>query len=642
MIENKSSSSEEINLTLEAYHNNYRQSIDEPEQFWSLQAKEHIIWSKTWNTVCQGSMKNGDVRWFEGGQLNACYNCLDRHAINTPEKIAILWQGENLTQTKTLTYAELTSETARFAKCLQDLDVCPGDRVCIYMPMIPEAIIAMMACARIGAVHSVVFAGFSAEALRSRILDAQCKIIITADFSQRGGKLIPLKQQVDQALAESSPVEKVVVVKHVGQTVPWNPSRDHDYQELLLQSEEKTDCLAMDSEAPLFILYTSGSTGKPKGVLHTTAGYLLYNNLSFKTIFQPSEQDIYWCTADIGWITGHSYIVYGPLSQGTTLFIYEGIPNYPSSQRCWELIEKHKITIFYSAPTLIRALLREGDNSLKNYNRSSLRLLGSVGEPINPEVWQWYFDVVGEGRCPIVDTWWQTETGGIALTSIPHIHTSKPGVAGLPFYGIKPAILNEQNQAIQDTGEGKLVITQTWPAQLRTLYGNHQRFLDTYFISETGYYFTGDGAERDEQGYYRIIGRIDDVINTSGHRLGTAEVESALLLYPMIAEAAVIGYPHDLKGEAICAFVLLKQNVTVCDSMLIDVNTIIKKQIGAIAKVERLVIVNNLPKTRSGKIMRRILRKIMEGHLDELGDVSTLADPQALYDVLNPIRVFGF
>lgn len=629
-----------VTLTAEQYEQSYQQSILNPEIFWANQANALLSWYQPWQQVLTGSLAQGNSRWFDGAELNVCYNCIDRHAETSPDRIALIWQSEQMDMVKRLSYGELQRQIALFAGLLQQHGIQAGDRVCIYLPMIPEALIAMLACARLGATHSVVFAGFSAQALHSRIEDAECKIVITADAGRRGGKLIPLKKQVDEALENNTTVHHVFVIRHTGLDISWNSHRDLDYQVLMSETTERAPCRPMPAESPLFVLYTSGSTGKPKGVVHSSAGYLLYALLSFRTIFQPKDTDIYWCTADIGWITGHTYLAYGPLAAGATLLIYEGVPNYPSSQRCWELIDKHQVSIFYSAPTLIRALLREGDESLAHYQLNSLRLLGSVGEPINPEVWQWYFEKVGQKRCPIVDTWWQTETGGIAMTTIPSTHPAKPGVAGLPFFGIIPALLDQQDQEIQGSGSGKLVLKQSWPGQLRTVLGDHERFLKAY-ISSQGYFITGDGAERDADGYYRITGRIDDVINCSGHRLGTAEIESALVLHPSVAEAAVVGYPHDLKGEAVAAFVLLKQDAVVDEQLGLELMRQVSQHISPIAKPERIYVVANLPKTRSGKIMRRILRKLAEGNVDDLGDVSTLADPGVLEELRNPLGRWG-
>lgn len=569
------------------------------------------------------------IRWFADGALNAAYNCVDRHAAQTPERLALIWEPDDPTEAgRRLTYRELLAEVQRFAGVLHALGIQKGDRVAIYLPMIPEAVIAMLACARIGAIHTVVFGGFSAEALAGRLRDAEAKLLITADEGRRGGKTIPLKAQADIAVAHAPSVQKVLLIRRTGAQVPLHPERDIEYSPLRDTVPPFIEAPAMEAEHPLFILYTSGSTGKPKGLLHTTGGYLTYAAHTFRLVFDYRPEDIYFCTADVGWITGHTYIVYGPLSQGATVVLFEGTPAYPTPARYWEIVDKYGVTIFYTAPTAIRALMREGDKWVQKTQRKTLRLLGSVGEPINPEAWRWYYEVVGEKRCPIVDTWWQTETGGILISPIPHQTPLKPGSATFPLPGIVPALLDTQGQEIEGPGEGILVIKKSWPGQARTMWGDHERFVQTYFSPYPGYYFTGDGARRDEEGYYWIIGRIDDVLNVSGHRIGTAEVESALVAHPAVAEAAVVGFPHPIKGEGIYAFVVLKADTPVPDPDALKKELIesVRTQIGPIAKPDVIQLAPELPKTRSGKIMRRILRKLIVGE-KEFGDISTLADP---------------
>lgn len=620
------------NITAEQYKTLYKQSIDDPETFWAEQAKEFLSWSKPWDKVIDYSFDAKDlyIKWFQGGKLNVAYNCIDRHLESKGDQVAIIWEGDDPNDDKKITFNELHHDVSKFANILKERGVKKGDRVCIYMPMIPEAGYAMLACARIGAVHSVVFGGFSPEALKGRILDSDCQVVITADEGVRAGKKIPLKANTDKALEGCPNVHTVLTVKRTGGDINWHADRDVWYHEAFATASADCPCEEMDAEDPLFILYTSGSTGKPKGILHTTGGYLLFAAITTKYTFDLQENDIYWCTADVGWITGHSYLLYGPLVNAATTVFFEGVPNYPSASRFWEVVDKHKITIFYTAPTAIRALMREGDAPVTKTSRSSLRLLGTVGEPINPEAWQWYYNVVGEARCPIVDTWWQTETGGHMLTPLPGATALKPGSATQPFFGVQPGIIDtETNKLIEGDGEasGALVITASWPGQIRSIYGDHQRMVDTYFKDYPGYYFSGDGARRDADGYYWITGRMDDVLNVSGHRMGTAEVESALVLHEKIAEAAVVGYPHDIKGQGIYAYVTPILGVEPSDELKKELVQLCRQEIGPIAKPDIIQWAPALPKTRSGKIMRRILRKIAANELDSLGDTSTLADP---------------
>ena len=617
-------------LDNDAYLRLYQQSVEQPETFWAEQAKTFLDWFKPWDQVHASDLKQGRAEWFKGGQLNVAYNCIDRHLEKRGEQIAIIWEGDNPAESAHITYNKLHHNVSRLANVLKRRGVRKGDRVCIYMPMIPEAAYAMLACARIGAVHSVVFGGFSPDALRDRILDADCHTVITADEGVRGGKYIPLKANVDKALQSCPDVSTVVVVERTQGDVAWVEGRDLWYHQAL--KEVDADCPAepMDAEDPLFILYTSGSTGKPKGVLHTTGGYLLGAAMTHKYVFDYHEGDIYWCTADVGWVTGHSYIVYGPLANAATTLMFEGVPNYPDASRFWQVIDKHQVNTFYTAPTALRALMREGAAPVKATSRSSLRLLGTVGEPINPEAWEWYFHVVGDTRCPIVDTWWQTETGSILITPLPGATDLKPGSATRPFFGVQPVLLDEQGKEIDGPGSGVLAIKASWPSQIRSVYGDHQRMVDTYFKPYPGYYFTGDGARRDEDGYYWITGRVDDVINVSGHRIGTAEVESALVLHDAVAEAAVVGYPHDVKGQGIYAYVTLMNGQEPSDELKKDLLTLVGKEIGSFAKPELIQWAPGLPKTRSGKIMRRILRKIACNELENMGDTSTLADPSVV------------
>ncbi|WP_439864039.1 acetate--CoA ligase [Pseudomonas antarctica] len=617
-------------LSQEDYQRLYRQSIEQPDTFWAEQAKGFLDWTKPWHTVQHSDITTGAAQWFAGGQLNVSYNCIDRHLAKRANQPAFIWEGDDPAKSSKISYRQLHQKVSRLANVLKSRGVKKGDRVCIYMPMIPEAAYAMLACTRIGAVHSVVFGGFSPDALRDRILDADCRTVITADEGVRGGKPVALKQNVDKALASCPNVSTVLVVERTGAAVNWNEGRDLKYQQALDAASDDCPPEPMDAEDPLFILYTSGSTGKPKGVLHSTGGYLLQAAMTFKYVLDYRDGEVFWCTADVGWVTGHSYIVYGPLANGATSLMFEGVPSYPDSSRFWQVIDKHQVNIFYTAPTALRALMREGHGPLENTSRASLRLLGSVGEPINPEAWDWYFNAVGEQRCPIVDTWWQTETGGIMLSPLVSATRIKPGCATQPMFGVQPLLLDEQGNILQGAGSGVLVIKASWPGQIRSVYGDPQRMIDTYFKPYPGYYFTGDGARRDEDGDYWITGRIDDVINVSGHRIGTAEVESALVLHDQIAEAAVVGYPHDVKGQGIYAFVTPMNGVEPSDELKKHLLDLVSKEIGSFAKPELIQWAPALPKTRSGKIMRRILRKIACNELDSLGDTSTLADPSVV------------
>lgn len=614
-------------ITSEMYEAMYKRSIEDPDGFWSDQANEFLDWMQPWSKVQEFDFTKGDIRWFEGGKLNVSYNCLDRHLETRGDQVALLWEADNPEVDKKVTYRELYEDVCKFSNVLKSRGVKKGDRVCIYMPMITEAAVAMLACTRIGAVHSIVFGGFSPDSLRDRILDSDCQTVITADEGVRGGKSVPLKVNADKALTECPNVKTCVVVRRTGGDVAWQEGRDVWYEEMM--AEASTDCPPeeMDAEDPLFILYTSGSTGKPKGVLHTTGGYLLFAAMTHKYVFDYHDGDIYWCTADIGWVTGHTYIVYGPLANGATTLMFEGIPTYPDASRFWQVIDKHQVNQFYTAPTAIRALMRSGEELVKKTSRSSLKLLGTVGEPINPEAWEWYYHVVGDSRCPIVDTWWQTETGGHLITPLPGAIDMKPGSATKPFFGVQPEIVDEQGNVLQGECSGNLVMKAPWPSMMRTLYGDHQRFIDTYFTTYPGYYFTGDGCRRDADGYYWITGRVDDVLNVSGHRLGTAEIESALVLHSSVAEAAVVGYPHDIKGQGIYAYVTLMAGVEESDDLKKELVVFVRKEIGPIATIDILQWAPGLPKTRSGKIMRRILRKVAENEIDNLGDTSTLADP---------------
>ncbi|WP_068546020.1 acetate--CoA ligase [Thalassotalea crassostreae] len=621
-------------LTEQQYQQMYRQSIEQPDEFWATQANEFLDWHKPFEQVSDVDFNKAEIEWFKGGQLNVSYNCIDRHLAERGEQTAIIFEGDEPTDSRHISYNELHSEVCKFANVLKSRGVKKGDRVCIYMPMIPEVGYAMLACARIGAVHSVVFGGFSSESIRSRIIDADCKVVVTADQGVRGGKTIPLKANVDAAVADCPNVSTVIVVEHTGAQVQWNDAVDVHYQKAKSQVSSECEPEIMDAEDPLFILYTSGSTGTPKGVLHTCGGYLLYAAMTHKYVFDYRDGEIYWCTADAGWVTGHSYIFYGPLANGATTLMFEGVPTYPDAGRCWQIVEKHKVNVFYTAPTAIRALMALGDDLVHASDRSSLRILGSVGEPINPEAWHWYYEIVGESRCPVVDTWWQTETGGILITSLPGSAGMKPGAAGLPFFGVKPAIVDGESNELTGECSGQLIIQGSWPGQMRTVYGNQERFYLTYFSQHKGNYFAGDGAKRDSDGYYWITGRIDDVLNVSGHRLGTAEIESALVLHPKVSEAAVVGYPHDIKGQGVYAYVTLMSGVEGDDELLVDLKKMVTSEMGSFAKPDLIQYAPALPKTRSGKIMRRILRKIAENEVDSLGDTSTLADPSVVDDLV--------
>ena len=614
----------------------YNESINDSEGFWKKHAKR-INWIKNFSKVKDISFDKTDlyIKWFEDGTLNVSANCIDRHLKNNSDKIALLWQGDNIEEVKKITYSELHKEVCLMSNILLKHNVNKGDRVTIYMPMIPEAVYAMLACARIGAIHSVVFGGFSPEALADRIIDCRSEFVITADESLRGGRIFPLKANVDTALTKTDLVKKVLVVKRTGNDIEFDQNRDLWWHEEKNKVDEDCKPTEMNAEDPLFILYTSGSTGKPKGVLHTSGGYLVYASMTHEYVFNHKEDDIYWCTADVGWITGHSYIVYGPLANAATTLIYEGLPNYPDASRFWEICDKHNVNTFYTAPTALRAIMKEGDELVKKTSRNSLKLLGTVGEPINPEAWKWYYEVVGEEKCPIVDTWWQTETGGIMISPLPGATDMKPGSATLPFFGIQPSIVDNQSTVLEGMAEGNLVITDSWPGQMRTVYGDHQRFIDTYFSTFDNVYFTGDGVRRDDDGYYWITGRVDDVINVSGHRLGTAEIESALVSHETVAEAAVVGFPHDIKGQGIYAYVTLKAGIEGNQELYEELLKTVSTLISPIAKPEKIQWAPNLPKTRSGKIMRRILRKIAANETEELGDISTLADPSAVDELIN-------
>ncbi|MDC3330900.1 acetate--CoA ligase [Pseudomonadales bacterium] len=621
-------------LSIDQYQDLYQKSINAPETFWPEMANEFLTWSKPWEQLTESNLMTGTAGWFIGGKLNACYNCVDRHLPERAQQTAILWEGDDPSQQATITYQDLHQRVCQLANLLIQRGVKKGDRVCLYMPMIPEAAYAMLACARIGAVHSVVFGGFSPQALQDRILDSDCQTVITADEGVRGGKTVPLKVNADLALEQCPNVHSVIVVRHTGGFVSMQPERDLWYNDETILQPSSCPAEPMDSEDPLFILYTSGSTGKPKGVLHTTGGYLLQAAMTHRYVFDYHDGDIYWCTADVGWVTGHTYIVYGPLANGATTLMFEGIPNYPDASRCWQIVDKHQVNIFYTAPTALRALMGMGNEFVQATNRSSLRILGSVGEPINPEAWEWYYHIVGDGRCPIVDTWWQTETGGIMITPLPGVTDLKPGSATLPFFGVEPVLLDPEGNVLSGATSGNLAIRSSWPSQIRTVFGDHQRCIDTYYTTYPGYYFTGDGARRDESGYYWITGRVDDVLNVSGHRMGTAEVESALVLHEAVAEAAVVGYPHNIKGQGIYAYVTLMQGVDGTDTLKRELENLVRQEIGAIAKPDILQWAPMLPKTRSGKIMRRILRKIAENELTQLGDTSTLADPSVVDDLI--------
>ena len=624
----------DAHIDAQRYRDMYQQSLDNPDSFWAEMANAFLSWDRTWDTVARYDFTKGDAQWFAGGKLNVSYNCIDRHLPERADQTALIWEGDDPADCKHITYAQLKDHVCRLANTLKARGVRKGDRVCIYMPMIPEAAFAMLACTRIGAVHSVVFGGFSPEALKDRILDSDCRTLITADEGVRGGKKVSLKANADKALADCPNVHTCLVIKHTDADIAWQEDRDIWYHNTVDVAD--SDCVpeSMDAEDPLFILYTSGSTGKPKGVLHTTGGYLLQSAMTFKYVFDYRDGEVFWCTADVGWITGHTYIIYGPLANGAISLMFEGVPTYPDAGRCWEVIDKHQVSIFYTAPTAIRALHAMGNEPVTRSSRKSLRLLGTVGEPINPEAWEWYYKVIGDSRCPIVDTWWQTETGAHMITPLPGAMDLKPGFASLPFFGVDLALLTEQGVEIEGPGAGYLVIKSSWPSQIRSVYGDHQRMIDTYFKPYPGYYFTGDGASRDEDGYYRITGRVDDVLNVSGHRLGTAEIESALVLHALISEAAVVGYPHDIKGQGIYAYVTPMQGIEPSEKLRAELVASCAAEIGSIAKPDIIQWAPGLPKTRSGKIMRRILRKIAENELDNLGDISTLADPSVVENLV--------
>ncbi len=617
------------------YQSEYQSSMDDPDQYWAEQAEKFIDWYKPWDSVSNVDYNKAKISWFEGAELNVSYNCIDRHLAEKADQTAIIFEGDEPGNSRHISYQELHDEVCRFANVLKQRGVKKGDRVCIYMPMIPEVGFAMLACARIGAVHSVVFGGFSPEALRSRIIDSDCQVVITADQGLRGGKRVPLKANADAAVKDCPNVHSVIVVRHTKADVAWNDAIDVDYLQLRETAETTCEPEVMGAEDPLFILYTSGSTGTPKGVLHTSGGYLLYAAITHKYVFDYKDGDVYWCTADAGWITGHSYIFYGPLANGATTLVFEGVPTYPSVSRFWDVVDEHKVSIFYTAPTALRALMAQGDEPVTKTSRASLRLLGTVGEPINPEAWEWYYKVVGESRCPIVDTWWQTETGGILITPLGGAHDLKPGAASKPFFGVKPMLLDSDGNELKGEAAGSLVMAQSWPGQMRGVYGDEKRFFDTYFSQFPGFYFTGDGARRDADGYIWITGRMDDVLNVSGHRLGTAEIESALVLHPKVAEAAVVGFPHEIKGEAVYCYVTLMNGEEPSDELKIELRNFVGKEIGAIAKPDVIQWAPSLPKTRSGKIMRRILRKIASNEFDQLGDISTLADPSVVENLMD-------
>ncbi len=617
----------------EKYENMYADSINDSDKFWAEQANIFLNWDKSWTQVSNVDYTQGQIEWFKGGRLNVAYNCIDRHLPQRANQTAIIWEGDDPEVSQNVTYQQLHDEVAKLANGLKKLGVKKGDRVCIYMPMILEASYAMLACARIGAIHSVVFGGFSPEALKDRVIDSECKIVITADEGVRGGRATELKGNVDKAISGCDCVNKVIVVKNTGGDVAWG-DRDVWYHELVADVPSECPCESFDAETPLFILYTSGSTGKPKGVLHTSGGYLLYAAMTHKYTFDYQEGDVYWCTADVGWVTGHSYIVYGPLANGATTLMFEGIPTYPDASRFWQVVDKHQVDTFYTAPTAIRALMGAGDEFVEKTNRSSLRVLGTVGEPINPEAWEWYYHKVGQARCPVVDTWWQTETGGHMITPLPYATELKPGSASTPFFGVDPQIVNEKGDVLEGEAEGILVLARSWPGQMRTLYNNHERFMEAYFSTFPGKYFAGDGVKRDKDGYYWITGRVDDVLNISGHRLGTAEIESALVLHENVSEAAVVGYPHDIKGQGVYAYVSIMNGINPSDDLKKELVKLVRSEIGPIATVDKIQFAPGLPKTRSGKIMRRILRKIAENDYDNLGDTSTLAEPEVVNDLI--------
>ena len=626
----------EAHIDREKYREMYQRSLADPQGFWAEQA-EQIDWIQKWHTLSESDFPSGRIAWFQGARLNASYNCIDRHLPQRAEQVAIIWEGDDPSESLSITYRQLRDEVSRLANALKERGVEKGDRVCIYMPMVPQAAYAMLACARIGAVHSVVFGGFSPHSLRERILDSDCRVVITADQGIRGGRVVPLKENTEQALAECPSVHTVLTVRRTGGEIPWRAGRDVWYHELVDGQSGQCECESMDAEDPLFILYTSGSTGTPKGVQHSTGGYLLYAAMTHRLVFDYHDGDIYWCTADVGWITGHSYIVYGPLANGATTLMFEGVPTYPDASRAWQVVDKHGVSIFYTAPTAIRQLIAQGDAYVTSTSRASLRVLGTVGEPINPEVWEWYHEVVGERRCPVVDTWWQTETGGIMIAPLPGATDLKPGSATLPFFGVQPVLLDGDGKRMDEVeASGSLAIAASWPGQIRTVYGDHSRVVDTYYAQHPGYYLTGDAARRDADGYYWITGRTDDVLNVSGHRLGTAEVESALVLHPCAAEAAVVGFPHAIKGEGIYAYVTLMVGTDDDPEKLrSELIQLVRQEIGPFARPDVIQFAPGLPKTRSGKIMRRILRKIAAGNFEDLGDTSTLAEPAVVDDLVS-------
>ena len=627
----------QANCTAEQYEQMYRRSVEDPAGFWAEQADQYLDFTQKWDMVLDWSYDEDDlhIEWFKGATLNVAYNCIDRHLETRGDQTAILWEGDDPGEDRNITYRELHEEVGKFANVLKSRGVKKGDRVSLYLPMIPEAAVAMLACTRIGAVHSIVFGGFSPDALKDRINDSDCEVVITSDQSMRGGKKVPLKANADKAVASCPQVHTCIVVQRGGDPVDWNDDRDVWYHEAMADASADCPPEAMAADDPLFILYTSGSTGKPKGVLHTTAGYLLQAAMTHKLVFDYKDGEVYWCTADVGWVTGHSYIVYGPLANGATTLMFEGIPTYPDISRFWQICDKHDVASFYTAPTAIRSLMGAGDEPVKKTQRKSLRLLGTVGEPINPEAWEWYHHVVGEERCPIVDTWWQTETGAHMMTPLPGATPLKPGSCTKPFFGVQPCLLDDQGNEIEgNPAEGALAIKHPWPSQMRSVYGDHKRFYETYFAMFKGYYFTGDGARRDKDGYYWITGRVDDVLNVSGHRLGTAEIESALVLHEKVAEAAVVGYPHELTGQGIYAYVTLMAGEQGADALKTELVKLVRSEIGPIAKVNLIQWAPGLPKTRSGKIMRRILRKIAANELENLGDTSTLADPSVVDNLI--------
>ena len=623
-------------LSKDQYDQMYKESFDDKESFWSKIANQQLTWFKNFSKIKNTSF-DGDVsiKWFEDGELNVCYNCVDRHADTTPDKIAIIWEGDDPSQSKTFTYKDLKLEVSKFANALKNMGVQKGDRVTIYLTMIPEVAFAMLACARIGAVHSVIFGGFAPDSIAGRIQDCKSKFVITADEGVRGGKTIPLKKYINTALESCDDDIKTLVVQNTNTQEDIYKEKDFYYDELIKKVSDQCDCMSMNAEDPLFILYTSGSTGKPKGVLHTTGGYLVYASFTHKYTFDYHDDDVYWCTADAGWVTGHSYSIYGPLTNGATTLLFEGVPNYPDFSRFWQVCDKHQVNIFYTAPTAIRALMKEGDTFVNNCNLSSLRILGTVGEPINPEAWNWYASVVGKDQCPVVDTWWQTETGGHLISPIPGITKLKPGSAAHPYFGIEAAIVDDNGKILEGECEGKLCMLDSWPGQMRTVYGDHKRFKETYFSQFKGKYFTGDGCKRDKDGYYWITGRVDDCINVSGHLLGTAEIESAFVEHELVSEAAVVGYPHDIKGQGIYAYVTTNTGVEVSDELKNELTQLVRKKIGPIATPDKIQFSPGLPKTRSGKIMRRILRKIASQEEDQLGDTSTLADPSVVQSLID-------